>query len=161
MATVPIEERIAIQDLVGLYPLYCDTHQFDKTADLFMEDCIFDETSVGAPLITGRAALHDLFRESADLLGPFMHLCANPMISSFAERAASGTCHVLVDGIYNLEGEHKPFRIFGYYDDRYEKAGDRWYFKARVLKLLVPPQGAVPALAGITYDVTAAHFATR
>ena len=31
MMAVPIKERFAIQELVALYPVFCDTHQFGQT----------------------------------------------------------------------------------------------------------------------------------
>ena len=160
MVTIPLEERLALQELVQLYPLYCDTHQFDKTCDLFTEDCVFDETSVGATRATSRAAMRELFREAIGRIGPFMHICSDHIISAFSGSAASGTCHVLAEGINYVDGTEKPFRIFGYYDDRYAKVDGRWYFKSRTLKLLVPSQGA-PTVGGIKYDLTAEHFAIR
>lgn len=160
MSTIPIEERIAIQELVNLYPLYCDTHQFEKLFNLFTEECIFDETSVGATRVTTRAAMRELFQRAPGRLGPLMHSCTNHIISSFSDGAAGGACHVVAEGIYNIEGQQKPFRIFGYYDDRYVKVDGRWYFKSRTLKLLVPSQGA-PTVGGIIYDVTAEIFAIR
>lgn len=160
MVNIPIEERIAIQELVQLYPLYCDTHQFEKLFALFREECVFDESSVGGTRVTTRDAMREVFRQAADRLGPMMHSCTNHIIGSYSEGAASGTCHVLAEGIFNISGEKKPFRIFGYYDDHYTKVGARWYFKSRVLKLLVPSQGA-PTVGGITYDVTSDVFAIR
>ena len=157
---VPIEERIAIQELANLYPLYCDTRQYDKLCALFTEVCIFDEVSVGAPLSTSRAQMREEFRRTEGRLGPLIHICTNHVISGFSGSAASGTCHVLAEGLFIIDGAQEPFRIFGYYDDRYIKTEGRWYFNSRTLKLLVPSQGA-PTAGGITYDVSADHFKLR
>lgn len=160
MLTVPVEERIAIEELTRLYGLYCDTRHFEKLAQLFMSECVYDESVVGGTPVSSRADLLELFRRASDRLGPMIHICTNQIISAFSGRAASGLCHVLAEGLFNAGGEQKPFRIFGCYDDRYSKEGDRWYFKSRVLKLLVPSQGA-PTLGGITYDAVAAHLSIR
>src|SRR6185437_7087888 len=159
MLTVPPEERVAIEELTRLYALYCDTRHFERLSQLFTSECVYDESVVGGTPVSSRADLLHLFRRAADRLGPMIHICTNQIISSFSGRAASGLCHVLAEGLFNLGDEQKPFRIFGCYDDRYSKEGARWYFKSRVLRLLVPSQGA-PTLGGITYDALAAHLST-
>lgn len=159
MPTVPVEERVAIEELTRLYGLFCDTRHFEKLAHLFTNECVYDESVVGGTPVTSRAELLQLFRNASSRLGPMIHICTNQVISAFSGRAASGLCHVLAEGLFNVGAEQKPFRIFGCYDDRYSKEGDRWYFKSRVLRLLVPSQGA-PTLGGITYDAMAAHLST-
>ncbi len=154
MVTVPIDERFAIQELVHLYAWYCDTRQYERLCDLFTDECVFDESSVGGSRVTTQASLRGIFRQAADKLGPLIHICGNQLINGFSAGVASGTCHVLAEGLFNIDGAQQPFRIFGYYDDHYEKLGGRWHFKSRVLKLLVPSQGA-PTLGGITYDIAA------
>jgi len=159
MPKVPVEERIAIEELTRLYGLFCDTRHFEKLADLFTNECVYDESVVGGTPVSSRADLLQLFRKASGRLGPMIHICTNQVISAFSGRTASGLCHVLAEGLFNVGDEQKPFRIFGCYDDRYSKEGDRWYFKSRVLRLLVPSQGA-PTVGGITYDAMAAHLST-
>jgi hypothetical protein len=89
-----------------------------------------------------------------------MHICTNHIISEFTGDTASGTCHVVAEGIFITGGKETPFRIFGYYDDRYVKISGRWYFKERTLRLLVPTQGG-PTVGGIKYDTGAKHFKIR
>lgn len=161
MLSIPIDERVALQELVFLYPLFCDSHQFDETCALFTEDCIFDETSVGAHRVHSRTALRELFTLAGDRMGPFMHMCSNHLVSAYAGDTASGRCHVIAEGLFNIDGEAKPFRIFGYYDDHYAKVDGRWLFNSRILKLLVPSQGAAQTVGGITYEAPAARFTSR
>ena len=104
MVMVPIDERFAIQELVHLYALYCDRHQFERLCDLFTDECVFDESSVGGTPVTSQAALRGIFRRAADKLGPLIHICANHLISGFSGSAASGTCHVVAEGIFNTDG---------------------------------------------------------
>lgn len=52
MCRVPIDERIAIKELTSLYAVYCDGHQFEKLAELFTEDCVYDETCSGVARVT-------------------------------------------------------------------------------------------------------------
>ncbi len=160
MLSIPVEERLAIQELVALYAIFCDTHRFPKLVDLFVEDCDFDETSVGAPRATSKAVMAEMFRRAESRLGPVMHNCTSHVISEYDGNTAAGMCHVFAEGAYVMDG-YKPFRIFGYYDDRYEKQADgRWYFKSRVLRTLIPSQGAVAAGA-ISYEQDAPHFRIR
>jgi hypothetical protein len=155
-AALPIEERIAIQELAHLYALYCDTRHFERLADLFAQECLYDEAVVGGRPAKSRDEVLALFRAASAKLGPMIHICTNHIISAFSGDCASGLCHVLAEGIFNIEGGQQPFRIFGYYDDQYTKVGGRWRFKSRVLRLLVPSQGA-PTLDDLTHDVIFQH----
>lgn len=152
MVTVPIEERLGIEELTRLYAYYCDTRQYEKLAELFTLDCHYDEATVGGTPVKSRSAVLELFLKASSRLGPLIHICTNQIISEFSGRTARGICYVLAEGFFNVEATQKPFRIFGYYDDSYSKEVDqRWCFKSRVLRLLVPSQGA-PTIGGITYD---------
>jgi len=155
-----MDERVAIQELTRLYALYCDTHAYQNVASLFTNDCVYDEAVVGGRPVKTRSEVLQLFLDASKKLGPMMHICTNQIITEFSGRTASGLCYVLAEGIFYMDGTEKPFRIFGYYDDRYSKEGDRWYFKSRVLRLLVPSQGA-PTFGGISYDTAATHFTVR
>jgi hypothetical protein len=57
MVDIPIEDRIAIQELTSLYAIYCDTHQLEKYYALFTEECLFDEVIVGGRRVHSRAEL--------------------------------------------------------------------------------------------------------
>jgi hypothetical protein len=141
-AALPIEERVAIQDLVHLYALYCDTRNFQGVADLFAQECLYDESVVGGHPVKSRDEVLAVFRAVAARLGPTMHVCTNLIVSAFSGDSASGHCHVLAEGFFNTDNGQQPFRIFGYYDDRYAKVDGHWRFKSRVLRLLVPSEGA-------------------
>ena len=152
MATIPVDERFAIQELTYLYAFYCDTRGYEKLAQLFADECLYDEAVVGGAPAKSRAEVHQLFINASQRLGPMIHICSNLLISEFSGSAASGICYVLAEGLFNIDGAQESFRIFGYYEDGYAKEADNhWYFKSRVLKLLVPSQGA-PTVGGITYD---------
>jgi hypothetical protein len=160
MVTVPVEERFAIQELSALYSLYCDTRQPEKTAQLFTEICNYDESAVGLKPATSRADVQKILQKSLKFVGPTKHICPAAVISAFTGATARGVCYVLAEGLISIDGAEAPFRIRGYYDDRYEKTDGRWYFTSRVLRLLVPSIG-VPTHGGITYDTHATHFAIR
>jgi hypothetical protein len=155
-AAVPIAERIAIQELAQLYVFYCDTRDFARLAGLFAQECLYDESVVGGRLAHSREDVLALFGESAAKLGPMIHICTNHIISASGVDCASGFCHVLAEGIFNIAGGQQPFRIFGYYQDEYAKMDGRWLFKSRVLRLLLPSQGA-PTLDDLTHHATLQH----
>ncbi len=160
MVTVPIEERIAIQELTNLYALYCDTRCYDKVAALFMDECVYDESCLGLERVTTKAALLKLLYKASETLGPLVHFCPNHIISEFSSTSASGLCYVLAEGLYKVDGKESAFRIFGYYDDKYAKQDGQWYLKSRILRLLAPTIGGL-TIGGITYDTGAPHFAMR
>ena len=156
LSGVPLEERVAIEELAHLYALYCDTRHFEELADLFAEECMYDEASVGGRPARSRVEVRELFRVAAARLGPMIHICSNHIISGFSGEAANGQCYVLAEGFFNTENGPQAFRIFGYYDDQYIKSRGRWHFKSRVLRLLVPSQGA-PTLDDMQHAVPVRH----
>lgn len=156
---IPMDDRAAIQDLAGLYAFFCDTHQFSRVADLFSDDCIYDESCTGVERVNGKADLLRTFDYFAEQLGPVMHTCSNHLISDYSGDQARGTCYVWAEGARSAAGGNTPIRVLGYYDDIYIKTNGHWYFKERVLRLLVPQPS--PPGDSIAYDTSPRRFASR
>ena len=70
MRIIPIDERFAIQELTCLYAFYCDTRCYEKLADLFATECLYDEAVVGGEPVRSRAEVHQLFLRASQRLGP-------------------------------------------------------------------------------------------
>lgn len=62
MIAIPLEERIALQDLMTAYCYAVDKlADVDVLLDLFTEDAVLDFSRIGLPLMTGRAEIKAFF----------------------------------------------------------------------------------------------------
>jgi hypothetical protein len=157
MLNMPLEDRLAIMELSSLYAMCCDTHEFSKMAELFTDDCIYDESCVGVERVENKAELLRVFEVFAEQLGPVVHTSSNHIISQYSGSLARGICYVWAEGYFSEALGGGVLRTAGYYDDVYVKHGGQWYFKERVLRCLVPSVGAT-TIGGITYDAQRKHL---
>lgn len=156
MTPVPIEERLALQDITYRYCLYCDTRQIEKQAALFTEDGVLDESCVGMAPVKGPAGIIAFSEtKAARSVTHMVHYVTNHVISEYDGTNASGLCYVHYIGTLKNGAQ---IQIYGYYDDRYRKVNGEWRIASRVLKQLIAPSG-MPLLGEITYDTEAKHFA--
>lgn len=135
---IPVEDRLAIQELVARYAFLCDTGQYAGIAELFAEDGVFDESILGFPVKQGGEMLRQAFVEIGALARFMIHLNCNHQLSAFDGNRASGTTHLHCEG--ELRGD-RPFRILGYYADDYEKSAGEWWIKRRKLIAIAPLVG--------------------
>lgn len=160
MIPIPLEDRLAIMELVNFYAVCCDTRLYDRLAGLFVDDCVYDESCVGLERVEGKAALlHTIDRIEAEL-GPVMHTCSNHIISYYDGATAKGLCYVLAEGHLSGAFGGAYLKTAGYYDDVYVRERGQWFFKERTLHCLVPPVGAsVPV--DIVYGAQVKHLLAR
>ena len=137
MNKIPLEDRLEIQELVARYAFFSDTAQYEKIEQVFAEDGVFNESVLGMPVTSGRAAIRDLFMQSGDTITWLIHLNCNHQISEFHGDSASGMSHLHAEGALNGD----PFRILGYYADDYVRVDGRWLLKHRKLVLIAPLVG--------------------
>jgi hypothetical protein len=136
--TVPVEDRLAIQELAARYTFRCDTKHYDEIGELFADDGVWDETVVGLPLCEGRAAIHQFFCSMAQAdLEYVVHINGSHSIMAFTGDTASAAVHLHVRGRFN----GSDIEILGYYADDYVKAGGEWLFKHRKLIEIAPSTG--------------------
>ena len=138
MTTVPVTDRLDIQELVALYAFRTDTRDFDSVPELFAEDGVWDETVLGAPLCSGRDAIVAAFAALGAANVDFVvHISGAHQIGTFSGETASGTSHLhaelMVDG-------HRV-TVLGYYADDYVKVNGKWRFARRKLVELAPTSG--------------------
>jgi hypothetical protein len=138
MSTVPIEDRLEIEDLVARYSFHTDTKDYAAVPPLFAEDGVWDETVLGAELAEGRPAIADAFA-GFDAAGvqSVVHINGCHLISSYDGDRASGSSHLHAE----LQVMGRKIRILGYYADDYVKTEDGWRFARRTLKELAPTEG--------------------
>lgn len=127
MASV-IEEKEAIRDVLSAYCFYVDDGEFDKWADLFSEDAVFDAGPQGK--MQGRAAIRDFIAKAVPLKGEGparKHCTMNSMIQLNGTEAKVDSYIVVV-----REAEQGIMTsLAGRYEDLLVKQGDTWRFKVR------------------------------
>lgn len=139
MVTIPAEDHLAIQELAYRYAYHADRKEWDAVLDLFVDDCLFDETSIGIPLMDGKDAIRAYF--NGDLIASvdyFVHYVTNHIILDYSGDHARGTCYILGTG--KLKDGTKV-DVTGHKDDEYVKVEGRWRFKTRVFKIFSDPEG--------------------
>jgi hypothetical protein len=138
MRTIPVEDRLDLQELGARYAFRCDTKLYEQVGELFAEDGSWDETIVGLPLCGSRKEIDEFFRSMAQSnLAYIVHINSNHQITEFQGDSASGTSHLLAEGHFN----GNPIRILGYYADKYVKVDGTWLFKDRTLVEIAPSTG--------------------
>ena len=132
---LPVEDRIAIQDLIARYAWALDTGDIDALVACFAPDAVVIEEVFEDP---DRWEGHEGIRRLGE------HYAASP--------GFPGRQHHISQSIVEGRGEHcrvKSFafvtecrgeppytlRFTGYYDDQLVKAGGQWLFKQRVIRL--------------------------
>jgi hypothetical protein len=131
-ATLSIEDRFAIQDLVSRYSVYVDTFQIEPLMSLWVtDDPFFDETKLGAPRASGLDSIRRFFVEDVfDKMEAMAHLTENPLIDEVTEKGARGTCQHFFEGIVKGGG---TIRVTASYDDVYERTSGGWKFRSRTV----------------------------
>jgi hypothetical protein len=127
-----LADREAIRDLACRYAHHVWQKQVAAAIELFTEDGEMDTGE--PPVLRGRAALLEAYERmlGGDRFQPFV---SNHVIA-LAGDEASGTCYL--DLRASIGG--RSMIGSGYYEDRYQRVGGQWKFRARRLHMswLVP-----------------------
>jgi len=127
MASV-LEEKEAIRDVLSAYCFYVDNGEFDKWAELFTEDGVFDAGPLGK--IQGRKAIKEFITKAVPAKGEGparKHCTMNSMIRVNGTEAQADSYIIVVreteQGIMTS--------LAGRYEDLLVKQGETWRFKVR------------------------------
>lgn len=91
----PLEERIAIQDLMTDYCYAVDKlTDVDGLLDLFTEDAVLDFSDIGLPAMQGRAAHRKFYDGVFADMSHHTHYISNFRLESYAGTAASMRSYV-------------------------------------------------------------------
>jgi 3-phenylpropionate/cinnamic acid dioxygenase small subunit len=130
--TITVEDRVAIQELLGLYGHLIDQRRWDDLIQVFTEDIVFDATSFGEPVTTSYQELMEHWR-SERARHPLAHHVTNIVITE----APDGTVRVLSKAL----GVGRNGRVgSGTYDDVVVKTPSGWRLARRVATLTRPDQ---------------------
>ena len=134
-----LQAREAIREVAHRYSFYFDTRNWGSIARLFADDGVFDETTLGFPLLSGREQINMFFTGgTVNVLDYAVHYITNHFLTELSDSEAKGTCHLLFEGAL-IDGSR--VRILGYIEDQYIRVGATWLFRSRKLTTLAPPEG--------------------
>jgi hypothetical protein len=126
-AVISLEDRLAINELLGLYGHLIDQRRWSELDHVFTPDIVFDATSFGQQVTTSARELIEWWR--SDLaMHPLAHHATNIVISEDAD----GTVRVLSKAI----GVGRKGRVgSATYDDVVVRTADGWRLASRVATL--------------------------
>jgi hypothetical protein len=128
--TSPVEDKLAIQELIARYPLVVDGGDWDGLDQLFTPDATIDFSAVGGPVDTPGGVKTFL----ADSLGMFartQHMMGLPLITLDGDTATARTPCTNPMRLPEFEGTALVWLIGLWYDDAFARTADGWRFTSR------------------------------
>ncbi|HZP46722.1 MAG TPA: nuclear transport factor 2 family protein [Candidatus Binataceae bacterium] len=132
MATT-LEEKDAIRDLMSEYCFYVDNGEFEKFAELFTVDGIFETGKLGR--LQGRRAIQEFIAAHVPRAGegPARKHCTMNHLIRVNGREANAQSYIV------LVRESKEYGVVaslaGRYEDQLVKENGRWRFKVRKIHM--------------------------
>lgn len=129
-SAVPLEDKIAIMELIARYNHAVDGGNPDGVADCFVEDGIFQGRS---GRFVGRSELRRLGMTVTPALLP-RHIVSNVLIEPHLQEADTATIksHLF---FYEVTPSGFNFKTSGIYTDVVVKQGGQWKFRSRLMTL--------------------------
>ncbi len=130
-----VEDIVLIQNHLNAYCHAVDRGTLEEVAALFHTDAVMTPAFEGGDPLHGRDAIrawyanYNLYYRS-DKVQYLRHQITTPSIQVNGVEATS-TCYFDAD-LLDLE-KKESFRVYGRYDDKLVKEGDRWVFMDRVI----------------------------
>jgi 3-phenylpropionate/cinnamic acid dioxygenase small subunit len=128
--TITLEDRIAIQELLGLYGHLIDQRRWAELADVFSDDIVFDATSFGQQVTTSYRELMDHWT-SDQAMHPLAHHVTNIVITEDPDGTVRVLSKALGVGVKGRVGSAT-------YEDIVVKTADGWRLSRRVATLRRP-----------------------
>ncbi|KXX59479.1 nuclear transport factor 2 family protein [Rhodococcus sp. LB1] len=141
-----IEDKFALIELNHRYALLLDTGEPARwAAEVFTEDCVFDERQFDSGLHVGRQAIAAYGDELMASVEHVVHHMTNHVITVRSETGATGVAFGICEVQHADGGPRLRFNVL--YEDEYRKVNSMWLISKRVLvKTFEPEQvGQFPA----------------
>lgn len=132
MATTVLEEKEAIRELMSEYCFHVDNGEFEKFADLFTIDGIFETGVLGR--LQGRQAIRDFIATHVPRAGEGparKHCTMNHIIRVNGNEACADSYVVVVREVEN----GIIASLAGRYEDQLVKENAEWRFKVRKIHM--------------------------
>ena len=120
--------RQAVTETLLDYCQYVDEKRIDEFADLFIEDCVFDEGAV----YEGRAAVHRVVSKLVSGFARSSHHLSNIRVWRAEDGDAEALSYIYA---WHERNDGRQFEIWGRYVDVLRDDGDRWRFVSREVQM--------------------------
>lgn len=95
MSKVPVEDRIALQDLMTEYCYAVDKlTDLDDLLDLFTDDAVLDFSDIGLPAMNGKARFREFYQTVFADMTDHQHYITNFRVASYSGDTAVMTAYV-------------------------------------------------------------------
>ena len=139
MTTCPIEDRLAIQDLLVAYAHAVDSlSDIDAICDVFTEDGVFDLSGIGLANVVGHTGIRGFFETVFANMANHAHYLSNFAITAYAGDTASIRAYVIGMGI-GKDGRAVTVHGRYYFDVQRTAAG--WKATRYAMDFLMPLSG--------------------
>jgi ketosteroid isomerase-like protein len=133
----PVEDRLAIQDLLVAYAHAVDSlHDLDGICAVFTRDAVFDLSGIGFPKLEGHAEIRGFFEKTFASMTAHAHYLTNFAITAYDGDAASVSAYVTGMGRYRAGGS---ITVHGRYYFDVVRTGDGWKATRYTMDFLIPP----------------------
>ena len=139
MTACPIEDRLAIEDLLVRYAHAVDSlHDVQGICDVFTEDAVFDLSGINFPSLNGHAEIGRFFEDTFAAMAAHAHYLPNFAITAYAGDTASIRAYVIGMGKYKAGG---GITVHGRYYFDVVRTGAGWKAIRYTMDFLIPPEG--------------------
>jgi len=143
MASCPIEDRLAIEDLMISYATAVDSlHDIDGICVLFTEDADFDLSGIGLPRSKGHGAIREFFTGVFASMSHHAHHLTNFAITSYDGDRASARAYIIGLG---RSKEGAEITVHGRYYFDVVRTSDGWKASTYRMDYLMPLPDALAA----------------
>lgn len=137
----PIEDRLAIQDLMVAYAHAVDSmHDIDGICDVFTSDAVFDLSGIGLPAIDGHDGIRDFFTTVFANMAHQAHYLTNFAVTAYDGDTAAMRAYVIGMG-QGKDGQGVTVNGRYYFTVRRTPAG--WKATRYTMDFLMPLSGTL------------------
>ncbi|WP_225009220.1 MULTISPECIES: nuclear transport factor 2 family protein [Novosphingobium] len=137
----PVEDRLAIQDVLVAYAAGCDSMgDIDAIVDVFTEDAVFDLSGIGLTPQVGHEGIRAFFTNVFENMAHHAHYLTNFAITAYDGDTASIRAYVIGMGV-GKDGRGVTVNGRYYFDVRRTDAG--WKATRYTMDFLLPLSGTL------------------
>lgn len=141
MTNCPIEDRLAIQDLMIAYAHAVDSmHDVEAICDVFTDDAVFDLSGIGLAALQGHDGIRQFFSNVFGAMANHAHYLTNFAVTAYTGDTASMRAYVIGMGV-GKDGRAVTVNGRYYFDVRRTAAG--WKATRYTMDFMMPLSGTL------------------
>lgn len=138
MAACPIEDRIAIEDLLTAFAHAVDSlDDLDGIRAVFTPDAVFDLSGIGFPRLVGHDQIAAFYADTFAAMAAQAHYLSNIAVTAYDGATASVRAYVTGMGRYKAGG---GITMHGRYYFDLERTAEGWKASRYAMDFLIPPE---------------------